>query len=341
VHYFYRAPYYWLLRLPGFSELRVPARFAMLFVLCLAIAAAIGFARLTANLSPGTRRLLAAVAIVVVLLESWPRVPLAAPAAPIAALATIRDRAPVLELPLGIVERDIAAMYRAIGHRHPLVNGYSGYDPAHYQVLKIGLSLNDGAVIDELAREHDLIVAVDHREQFARWNAVVGPRAIVADDGRWRLYRVAASTIRRPAIGPPLPIKSVTAGDRDEAAGQMLDGDVRTAWSTGRTQSGDEWLLIDLGRAQDLSAVRLTQGPFTFDFPRALSVECSADRHEWQTCWRGSTTALAVRAMLDDPRTGAIVVPVSVHAVRYLRLRQTAADPVNGWAIAELGVFGR
>ena len=129
VHYFYRAPYYWLLQLPGFSELRVPARFAMLFVLCVAIAAAIGFARLTANLSTRSRRLLAAAAIVVVLIESWPRVPLAIPAAPIAALATIDDRAPVLELPLGITERDADAMYRSLGHGHPTVNGYSGYVP--------------------------------------------------------------------------------------------------------------------------------------------------------------------------------------------------------------------
>ena len=32
VHYLYRAPYYWWLALPGFSEVRVPARFGMLFV---------------------------------------------------------------------------------------------------------------------------------------------------------------------------------------------------------------------------------------------------------------------------------------------------------------------
>ena len=106
------APYAWLMELPGFSEVRVPARFGMLFILCVAVAAAIAFARLTAIRPPFRRRLLAAAAIGAVLIESWPRVTLAAPPVPIAALDGIDGRTPVLELPLGIVERDIAAMYR-------------------------------------------------------------------------------------------------------------------------------------------------------------------------------------------------------------------------------------
>jgi F5/8 type C domain len=339
--FLFRAPYAWLMALPGFSEVRVPARFGMLFVLCVAMAAATGFARLTVKLSPLSRRALAAIAVALILVESWPRVTMAPPAAPIAALQGISDRAPVLELPLGITERDIAAEYRSLEHGHPTVNGYSGYEARHYEVLKIGLRLNDGAVIDELARDRDLIVAVDHREQFERWTSVVGPRPVIADDGTWRLYRVAAGTGPPPADGAPLRIQSVTANFRNEAVGRMLDGDLRTAWTTGRVQAGGESLVIDLGRAQDLSAVRLAVGPFTIDFPRGLSAECSADRQQWATCWRGSATALAMRAMLDNPLTGSMLIPVSARAVRYVRLRQTSTDPINGWAVAELGVFGR
>ena len=181
VHYFYRAPYYWLLQLPGFSELRVPARFGMLFVLCLAIAAAIAFDRLTARLPERTRRALAASAIVIVLIESWPRVPLAIVAAPIATLSAIGDRAPVLELPAGITERDADAMYRSLAHHHPMINGYSGYSPLHYDVLTDALQLGDRTVIDELARDQDIIVALDRRTEFQRWFEVVGLRPVIAD----------------------------------------------------------------------------------------------------------------------------------------------------------------
>jgi hypothetical protein len=38
------APYRWLMALPGFDELRVPSRFWMVGVLCLSVAAGLGFA---------------------------------------------------------------------------------------------------------------------------------------------------------------------------------------------------------------------------------------------------------------------------------------------------------
>jgi hypothetical protein len=340
VHYFYRAPYYWLLQLPGFSELRVPARFAMLFVLCLAIAAAIAFARLTANLSPRSRRLFAAAAIVAVVIESWPRVPEAIPAAPIAALSAVGDRAPVLELPLGITERDADAMYRSLAHGHPTVNGYSGYSPLHYEVLKAALQMGDRGVINELARDHDMIVVLDRQTEFQRWFEVVGLRPVIGDAGGYRIYRVPKGPGPPSPLGPALTVQSITADMRGDVVGQMLDGDLRTAWSTGRPQAGGESLVIDLGRATDVAAVRLAQGPFTMEFPRGLSVDCSSDRERWSSCWSGSAPALAMRAMLDDPATGALTIRLSARGIRYVRLRQTAADPVVGWAVAELTVFG-
>ncbi len=43
---------------------------------------------------------------------------------------------PVLELPMEGVYSDTAAMLRATDHRHPLVNGFSGYLPRHYPALQ-------------------------------------------------------------------------------------------------------------------------------------------------------------------------------------------------------------
>jgi hypothetical protein len=206
--------------------------------------------------------------------------------------------------------------------------------------LKIGLLMDDPAMIDELARDQDIIVAVNHRDQFERWARVVGARPVIADDGNWRLYRIAAGAGPPLQTGAPLPIQSVTANFRNQFVGQMLDGKTTTAWSTGQVQAGNESLLIDLGRPHDLSAVGLGLGPFTLDFPRALLVECSADRLEWTECWRGSSTALAMRAVIDAPLNPVIRIPVTARGVRYVRLGQTFADPTNGWAIAELTVFG-
>jgi hypothetical protein len=247
----------------------------------------------------------------------------------------------VLELPLGITERDADAIYRSLAHGHPTVNGYSGYVPQHYYVAKVGLQMGDGAVLAEFARDRDLIVVLDRRAEFERWTAVVGPRPVIADDPGYRIVRVPKGAGPPLAVGPPLPVQSITADLRGEAVGLMRDGDLRTAWSTGRPQAGGESLVVDLGRSADLSAVRIAQGPFTTDFPRGLSVDCSSDRERWSSCWSGSAPALALRGMLDDPTTGALTLHLSAQGVRYLRLRQTGADPVVGWAVAELAVFGR
>src|SRR5262249_41240547 len=66
--------YHWLLQLPGYSSARVPARFGVLFELCLAVAAAVSLAGLTAS---GSRRARTAVAVIAAAprLRSWPALP--------------------------------------------------------------------------------------------------------------------------------------------------------------------------------------------------------------------------------------------------------------------------
>ena len=47
------------------------------------------------------------------------------------------QNAVVLELPADDSGVNIAAMYRAIQHGRPLVNGYSGHTPPHYGLLRV------------------------------------------------------------------------------------------------------------------------------------------------------------------------------------------------------------
>ena len=107
----FRAPYDWLLALPGFSEVRAPARFGMLLALCVGVAAALAFARLTASSGGRRRQVLAGAAALVVILEGWQHMILATPPASIPALRNIERGAPIIELPLGIAVGDIAALY--------------------------------------------------------------------------------------------------------------------------------------------------------------------------------------------------------------------------------------
>ena len=109
--FMYRAPYSWLMALPGYDAVRVPARFAMLAALCLSVVAALSFVRLTRRARWSIRAPLAAMVVAGVLVDSWigemplPKVPFR-----LQALESLPERTVVMELPLGGTSEDVAAM---------------------------------------------------------------------------------------------------------------------------------------------------------------------------------------------------------------------------------------
>ena len=131
------APYAWLLYLPGFTGLRVPMRFWMLGVLCLATAAGLAFARLSAGRRDRRGFLFGLVAIGLVV-DGWIG-PMPMSNAPgMRPRVERRDsRVAVLEMPLGPAY-DAAATIRSIWHGRPTFNGVSGYDPSHYAPTAVG-----------------------------------------------------------------------------------------------------------------------------------------------------------------------------------------------------------
>jgi hypothetical protein len=130
---FYQAPYAGLMWLPGGHSLRVPARFAMLVMLCLSEAAALAFARVNAH-KPA--RLLLAATVLGIALDGWVPAIKTDPTPPAIDLSGFDRSIPVLELPMEDLYSDTRAMLRATAHRHPLVNGYSGYLPPGYEAFQ-------------------------------------------------------------------------------------------------------------------------------------------------------------------------------------------------------------
>jgi hypothetical protein len=333
--------YWWLLQIPVYSAVRVPARFGALFELCLAVAASLAFARLTASLHRRTQIAIAGVIVAVVAIEGWPEIPVV-PVPPAWSFAPADgSHAALLELPLGSVEGDSAALWHSMQHRLPIVNGYSGYVPVHYGLLRLGLEMDDAHVLDPLARERDLIVAIDRREQ-ARWSAIVSqhPRAShVGDAAAWVVYRISREPL--PADPPPsqrLRIAAVRATSPEDVE-KLIDGDPRTTWRSRRRDAGDEEVELDFGREYDVAALTLELGGRWFEFPRTLAVDCADLAGAWQSCWRGSTAALALDGALADARNPTMMLRIDAPRVARIRLRgPTAKVP---WSIAELTAFSR
>lgn len=344
----YKAPYSWLMLLPGFADgFRAPARFAMLTGLCLSVAAALAFVRLTIRATPGVRGALTAVAAAGILIDGWiDPFGLEAPPPALIVPAEIPADAAVFELPSGVFE-DAAAMYRATRHGRPVVNGLSGYAPPHYGALQSATRDEDTGALEVIAVSRPVAVFVRKQSDAARAASRLPLQSRarhVASTATHEVFLIDAAP-RRPAPMPDgqhtLPIASVEASTQPDWVDRLADGNRRTAWISDGPQRGGEALTITLADHHQVSGVVLAHGPFTPGFPRQLTIEVAEEPGAWRPVWQGPTGARTVAAALDDPRDVRLYIEFPPLEAKYVRLTQTGVSAVDEWAVAELGVVGR
>jgi len=341
----YKAPYAWLMMVPGVDGVRVPARFWVLATLCLAIAAALSAALITTRW-PRVRPGLPVAACALILLDAWPRpirVIVAPEPRPIHVPAVAR-----LELPVNPAH-DAIVLYRAAENRRPVINGYSGYFAPHYWSLQYLLEQRDPAILARLTSMGTIEVVIDHDvDRDGRWRRFVSanPEATVAYQGpSYSAYRIrrsdAAALSMLPSIrGNPLHIARVTASLYQDLVGNLTDGDRITRWHTGGPQAPTAELIVDLGAAHQVTGVEQQIAGYVADFPRVLNVDTSVDGSSWSSAWSGGMGMIAFSAALEAPLTIPLRSVFDGRPARFVRLRQTGTDDVYYWSIAELQVFG-
>jgi hypothetical protein len=341
----YKAPYAWLMGLPGFAdEFRSPARFAMLAALTLSVAAALAFVALARNWAASRRHLALGLLSVGVLADGWVRpFPLVVPPPALQIPAAVPGDAVVLELPLG-VEEDAAAMYHGTQHEHPVANGMSGYHPPHVAVLQSALRDNYLDVIDALAPEWPLAVFVN-RAGAAPWIAQLpaqtSARAVEMTATHAVLVRPPVTTTAwvLPGAERQVTIAGIEASDNGAAIARATDGDPATIWTTTGVQQGGETIAVTLAEETTISELLLALDLSPGAFPRELAISASMDGERWVDVWRGPTARATMRAALADPRHARVSLPFAPVDARYVRVVQTARASEAGWAIAELALF--
>lgn len=346
VPFMYRGPYRLLMALPGYDAIRVPARFAMLAVLCVSVVAALGFARMTTAIGRIGRLTIAAIVICGVLVDSAVgEMPLKDLPPRFTSFESLPAGTAVVEIPVGDLIDDVAAMYRGMYHGRPVINGYSGFFPRSYVVLQRGLRNRDPEIFDALASHGPIVVVVDTaRDPEAAWatQAAVRPGTrMLGEQFGWKAFVLAKSEPRPgTALTERLPVEVAAASVNNDRMPLALDGDDTTRWNS-NPQEGNETITIDLGVEYDLDAITMTLGPQMADFPRRLVIETSSDTRDWTARWEGTTAGIALEASLRDPRDIPLTFPLGHHPARWIRLRQVGQDDVFYWSIFELRIYGR
>jgi len=343
----YKAPYAWLMILPGFHDgLRVPARFAMVMMLMLAVAGALGLMRLLEHLPRHRFLRWTAIVAVGIVADGWMSgMPFAAPPIPWSAPpgTDLRQISAVLELPLGDIGKDTAAFYRSMNHGRPVVNGLSGYFPPHYPVLQLALEEHDERALEMLAARGPLLVVIDRRsDSEATWTSYLsrfaGATSVGSTDDR--IFFLVPRTPRsaEPELGSKLEIRRVSANTGQIGTPDMLDDDVSTQWSTDVPQNGGEEVTIELREHRCIAAVKLSMGTHNLEFPRDLVVEALADDNTWHAAWHGRTAGLTTKAALADPRETPLMILIEPVQTDAIRLRQVGRDGTWRWSIAEMSL---
>ena len=342
----YKAPYSWLMLLPGFSDsFRVPARFAMLAALALAAAAGLAAVRLTARLSDRTRGAAMAALMAAILAESWIHpFPFTPAPAPLELPAGVPAAAVVLELPVGIYE-DVLAMLHATVHHRPTINGMSGYAPPHYQILGHALSEGQTGFLAIPRRYADVVVFSrrDHYDSAALTSRLRAAADTIALDDTATHYvtLLKMQPLQAPAtsrlVGVVQPA-AIAAQPAISPASLVTDDDPRTAWFSDTPQTGTEMITLALSEARAVAGIRMAIGPHIGAYARAIAIDVSEDGQQWQTVATADGATAAFEAALRDARLIDVTILFEPRRARHVRIRQTGRSQAH-WAVAELRVL--
>lgn len=358
-------PFDWLRLVPGVSGLRVPARFAMIVGLALAMLAAAGLHHLT---GPRRRRLAAGLAVAIsaiALVEGRPAVPVVATTRAL----SLSDEAyrwlaaqpagAVLELPAGEPRETVRYLAGTLVHRHPLVNGYSGWGSALQDLFAGPPSLEPSlaeALLEAAAAAGVRYVLVhEHLYADRAFGARLASALRQASPALVRASRTIDFTTAielsdpppapAPPADPPLPIDgcALSASHRPDTVGRAVDGDRESRWLSGPAQSGDEWIAVHCAHTQILTSVELLFAHRSLaNYPRRLVIERSTDGVTFEAIQEGSPLALLARSLADDGRAPAARIAVQPVEFKAIRLRQVGrAERPSFWAVDELILRGR
>lgn len=117
-----------------------------------------------------------------------------------------------------------------------------------------------------------------------------------------------------------------TASTNSASAGNAIDGDNTTRWSTGTSQATGQWFQVNMGYQGYFNRIYVNAAGFTGDYPASYKVLVSDDGTSWRNAASGTGTAQNT------------VIRFAPQVAQYIRVELTGAGS-NGWSVAEFNVF--
>ena len=356
---------------PGFKNVRVPARFAVMMMLGLSVLSAWGLQRILGRRkSAKAGTIVAGIVAGLVIVESL-AIPIPLSPVPVkrgipeiyAEVAKLPADAVLVELPMPLRDGDesdeAAAVYYSSYHRRRIVNGYSGNAPPGYRVVREAMaqfpSEETLVLLRDLAVDYILIHAggaqaergAEILRRLLKFSPLVEVIAERRGDSLVRLKFPATDAPRADDLRETGDRRkwSAAAGLNPKDAALAFDGDLMTGWSTGYPQRAGDTFELDLGETLAIRGIELRLGNNPLDFPRNFTVDGSADGMTWTRLSERTGFFPAVTlGNIEDVMNYVVPVtvgptPIEPASVRLLRFVLTRSHEERHWSIAEISVL--
>jgi hypothetical protein len=352
--------YSWM---PGFQNLRVPSRFAVLMMLGLAVLSGWGVLFLMEKWKRPRLRTIGPGILALLVLADYASVPMHLAKVNVgsqipkiyAAVRKLPKEASLVELPMPAHDweefEEAAAVYYSIYHWRNIVNGYSGYAPPGYRVIREAMDEFPSESTFELLNNLEVGYLLVHTQGFRPEkgrdivrrlrNFMSRVELVVQTDGDF-LIRLLPAAPKTPEDGRLVDVGDRTKWKADASLNRNLvelafDGDPNTGWSTGYPQRQGDYFRLDLGSPVHMRRVELVLNNNPLDFPRSFIVEGSLDGRQWTKLNENPSffPPLNLR-MIEDFSQYKVDVRFEPCQVRYLRLTLTRSHEARHWSINEI-----
>jgi len=371
------SPFHWFYNLvPGFKGIRVPARYSVFVILCLAVFAAFGLNEVLSRLRGRKAATLALAALALFInIES-----LTAPQK-LALVPVGQDIPPtyrwlkdqpgpmaVMELPPfpGVAD-DALPMYFSLFHGKTVVNGYSGFIPPSSDYIRSFFqdfpSWGSIDILQELKVKYIILhtkvwsqARTDYAQLWLRKRFQTALRPV-----RTFRYEFQKPTGLDRFLGEDLVFEVLPALDRpdekkattelppdrwtvaaevnDNLTPLLKDGRTDTTWTTRRPQKKGDFLNIILDEALPVDRIEIQMGDRAFFGALNIQINTSKNGRQWRIGEPGYSPGAYVRDLVTTPRNSVQTIRLSGQTVRYLKLIQKSGRGKYEWCVPELKVF--
>jgi hypothetical protein len=243
----------------------------------------------------------------------------------------------VMYLPIGGIT-DVFPTYFAVVQGWRSVNGYSGFQPNHYDGVRYAAKEELDSTFQFFRARADLQVVV--AADAPRLRAVVERQPGVvrtAESVTATQYRLPRLPGGEPEVPRGRVVEVASAKASCPPARVLADRAFDEIWIC-EPQMGTESVTLELGKPAAIDGVRLTLGR-PGSFPRMLVMETSVDGESWSPAWRGDVVDAFIRGAQASPTRPVIALPFAPREARLVRLRQVGADATASWSMREVEVL--